>query len=73
MYARLDASIAACTLFDLALVDCLRYAALFVKMLAKKGQLDAYIDFGDVRKRIPKGELHSRIRFTSASTAPFSS
>ena len=27
---------------------------------------------GGVRKRIPKGEFHSRIRFTTASTAPFS-
>ena len=31
-----------------------------------------YKVFGDVRTRIPKGELHSRIRFTTASTAPFS-
>ena len=28
--------------------------------------------FGNVRKRIPKGEIHSRIRFTIASTATFS-
>lgn len=33
MYARLDASIAACTLSGLALVGCLRYAALYVKTL----------------------------------------
>ena len=36
MYARLDASIAACTLSGLALVGCLRYAALFVKKLENK-------------------------------------
>ena len=36
MYAQLDASIAACTCSGLALVGCLRYAALFVKMLENK-------------------------------------
>ena len=36
VYARPDASIAACTLCGLALVGCLRYAALYVKTLENK-------------------------------------
>ena len=41
MYARLDASIAACTLSGLALVGCLRYAAL-VKMVEERDGLGKF-------------------------------